>query len=155
MLELQPITFQEACEYIRQHHRHHLPPVGYKFCMAVNDGVKVVGVLLAGRPVARAFDDGWTVEVTRCCTNGSRNAGSKLYSAAARAARALGYRRIITYTLLEESGGSLKAADWRIIWKTKGGSWNSRKRVRIDKHPLGQKLLWEAPVEAMRKRKAG
>jgi len=123
--------------------------------MAVNDGKTIVGVLIAGRPVARYFDDDWTVEVTRCCTDGSQNAGSKLYSAAARAARALGYRRIITYTLLEESGSSLKAAGWKIIWKTKGGSWSSRKRVRVDKHPLGQKLLWEAPAEMERKRKAG
>ncbi len=150
MLELQPITFQEAKEYVRRYHRHHLPPIGYIFCLAVNDNKKVVGVLIAGRPVARHFDDSWTIEVTRCCTDDSHNAGSKLYSAAARAARALGYRRIITYTLLEESGISLKAAGWRTVWKTKGGSWSRRKRIRIDKHPLDQKLLWEAPTEAKR-----
>lgn len=97
-LSLQPITYAEACEFIRVHHRHHLPPQGWKFGIAVNDGDQVVGVVTVGRPVSRALDDGWTLEVTRCCTDGTRNAPSMLYGAARHAAKALGYKRLITYT---------------------------------------------------------
>jgi hypothetical protein len=144
MLELQPISYAEACEFIAQHHRHHLPPHFWRFGIAVNDGEKVVGVITVGNPVARCLDDGWTLEVTRCCTDGTPNAASMLYSAAWRAARAMGYKRLITYTLAEESGASLKAAGWRVVYKTKGGSWNTKSRPRVDKHPTGQKTLWEA-----------
>jgi len=143
-LELQPITYEEACEFIRRHHRHHLPPQGWKFGIAVNDGQKVVGVITVGRPVARHLDDGWTLEVTRCCTDGTKNAASKLYAAAWRAARAMGYRRLITYTLADEPGTSLRAAGWRVVHQTKGGSWNCPSRPRVDKHPTVQKTLWEA-----------
>ena len=144
MLEIQPITFEEACEFIRTYHRHHIPPVSWKFGCAVNDGAKVVGVITIGRPVARAYDDGWTLEVTRCCTDGTHNAASMLYSAAWRAARALGYKRLITYTLIEEGGVSLRAANWKVVHETKGGSWDCPSRPRVDKHPTGQKVLWEA-----------
>ncbi len=143
-LHLQPITFDEAARFIRQHHRHHLPPVGWKFGVAVNDGERVVGVATIGRPVARMLDDGLTLELTRCCTDGTQHAASMLYGAAWRAARALGYRRLITYTLVEEPGTSLKAAGWKALYETKGGSWSCESRPRVDKHPTGQKRLWEA-----------
>jgi hypothetical protein len=142
-LELQPIAFDEACAFIRRHHRHHLPPQGHKFSIAVNDGGKIVGVITVGRPVARLLDDGWTVEVTRCCTDGTKNAASMLYAAAWRAARALGYRRLITYTLAQESGVSLKAAGWKALYQTRGDTWNRPNRFRVDKAPIGQKTLWE------------
>lgn len=144
MLELQPITFEEACAFIRLHHRHHLPPVGWKFGIAVNNGSAVVGVVTVGRPVARRLDDGYTLEVTRHCTDGTRNAASILYGAAWRACKALGYKRLITYTLVSESGTSLRAAGWKSLYVTSGRSWNVPSRPRIDKHPLGQKTLWEA-----------
>ena len=143
-LELQPISFAEACEFIRVHHRHHIPPVGWKFGIAVNDGEKVVGVITVGRPVARRLDDGWTLEVNRCCTDGTKDACSKLYAAAWRAARAMGYKRLITYTLPEEGGASLRAAGWRELYTTRGGSWNVKSRPRVDKGPTCQKTLWEA-----------
>ena len=145
-LELQPISFREACEFIKRHHSHHLPPNGYKFGVAVNDGGKVVGVITVGRPIARVLDDGWTLEVTRCCTDGTKNAASKLYAAAWRASRAMGARRLITYILQEEPGTSLKAAGWKEVGKAGGGTWNRKNRPRVDKHPTGQKTLWE--VEA-------
>lgn len=141
-LELQPISFKEACEFIEQHHRHHLPPVGWKYGIAVNDGKKVVGVITIGRPVARYLDDGWSLEITRCCTDGTPNACSMLYGAACRAALAMGYKQIITYTLKEESGASLIGAGYKRIRLTRGGSWSCKSRPRIDKHPLGQKVLW-------------
>ncbi len=144
MLELQPITYGEACAFIKQYHRHHLPPQGWKFGVAVNDGSRVVGVVTIGRPVARNLDNGWTLEVTRCCTDGTHNAASMLYSAAWRATKALGYRRLITYTLQSEPGTSLKAAGWKTLYQTSGGSWSVPSRPRVDKHPLEPKTLWEA-----------
>ena len=142
-LELQPITYREACVFIALHHRHHQPPQGFKFAIAVNDGARVVGVVTVGRPVSRHLDDTWTAEVTRCCTDGTKNVASMLYGAAWREARAMGYKRLITYTLQTEPGTSLKAAGWKIIGETDGHSWNMPSRPRIDKHPLGQKTLWE------------
>ena len=146
MLELQPISYKEACNFIEQYHRHHLPPQGWKYGIAVNDGSKVVGVVTVGRPVARNFDNGWTLEVTRCCTDGTYNCASMLYSAAWRAARALGYKRLITYTLKEEPGTSLKAANWKLIGEAGGGSWNREARPRVDKAPVSQKMLWEVSL---------
>jgi hypothetical protein len=143
-LSLQPISFPEAVAFIAKHHRHHIPPVGWKFGIGVNDGEKVVGVITVGRPVARHLDDGWVLEVTRCCTDGTKNASSMLYGAAWRAAQALGYKRLITYTLIEEPGTSLKAAGWKDVYTTAGGSWSAPSRPRVDKHPTGQKRLWEA-----------
>ncbi len=142
-LELQPITFAEACRFIAEHHRHHAPAQGWKFGIAVNDGVKVVGVLTVGRPVARMLDNGWTLEITRCCTDGTHNACSILYSAAWRAAKALGYKRLITYTLASEPGTSLLAANWRLIGEAGGGSWSRESRKRVNTAPIGQKLLWD------------
>ena len=141
-LELQPVTFSEACFFILQNHSHHLPPQGHKFSIAVNDGEKIVGVIIVGRPVSRSLDDTYTAEVTRCCTNGTKNVASMLYSAAWRASRAMGYRRLITYTLDSEKGVSLIAAGWKVVGQSKGGTWNRGNRPRIDKHPTGQKTLW-------------
>lgn len=143
MLTLQPVDVAEACEFVARLHRHHRPPQGYKLCIGVNDGTKLVGVLIAGRPVARALDDGTTLEVTRCCTDGTRNACSLLYGAAWRAARALGYVRMITYTLPEEGGFSLKGAGWKCVGEAGGGKWTNSVRQRADDHPLCSKWRWE------------
>jgi len=144
ILELQPISYAEACAFVRKFHRHHQPPQGHKFSLALADGERIVGVVMVGRPVARHMDDTRTLEVTRCCTDSTRHAASKLYAAAWRATRALGYRRLITYTLAEETGTSLKAAGWRVLYQTAGGTWDRKARPRFDLHPLGQKTLWEA-----------
>lgn len=142
-LELQPVDFNEACEFIRQFHGHHLPPIGWKFGIAVNDGQRVCGVITVGRPVSRMLDNGYTIEATRCCTDGTPHVASKLYAAAWRAARAMGYKRLITYTLKEEAGISLIAAGYRVVYETKGGSWNVPSRPRVDKAPTGPKKLWD------------
>lgn len=130
-LEIVPVTFEEANEFVRRYHRHHKPVQGYKFCIAVAEQGNIVGVAIVGRPVARHLDDGWTLEVTRCCTDGTRNACSKLYAAAWKAARALGYRKLITYTLPQESGSSLRGAGWKCIGRAGGGSWNCPSRPRV------------------------
>lgn len=144
-LQLQPITQREADAFILRHHRHHRPARGWKLGIAVNDGERVVGVIVIGRPVARMLDDGFTAEVTRCCTDGTPYVGiaSKLYAAAWRAAKAMGYRRLITYTLAEERGGSLVAAGWREVGAAGGGTWSRTGRPRVDTHPIGTKTLWE------------
>lgn len=144
MLELMPCDFQTASAFIKKHHRHHIPPVGWKFGIgAMKNGI-IVGVITVGRPVARRLDNGMTLEVTRCCTDGTKNACSFLYGAAWRAAKALGYKRLITYTLVSESGSSLQGAGWKELYVTGGKSWSVPSRIRTDKHPLGQKQLWEA-----------
>jgi len=145
-LEITPINFEEANAFVSLHHRHHKPMQGCKFCVAVSFDDKVVGVAIVGRPVARLLDNGWTLEVNRCCTDGTKNACSMLYSAAWKAAKALGYRRLITYTLPEEGGASLKASNWKCLGLKGGGNWNVKSRPRIDTDEIlqGQKLLWEA-----------
>jgi|SRR6185437_17150608 len=144
MLEIVPITLKEANEFVLQHHRHHKPTPGCKFCVAVSDGEQIVGVAIVGRPVARTLDDGWTLEVNRTCTTGARNANSMLYGAARRATWALGYKKLITYTLPEEGGASLKASGFRCLGEAGGGTWSRASRPRVDTHPLQVKLRWEA-----------
>ena len=144
-LELTPITLAEANAFVRQYHRHHKPTVGHIASLAVSCGDTVHGVAIVGRPVARMSDDGFTAEVLRCCTDGTRNACSMLYGSAWRAAKALGYKKLITYTLPEEGGASLRGAGWVCIGKAGGGSWSRGSRPRVDTHPLQEKLRWEAP----------
>lgn len=143
MIELQPITQKEAFAFISKHHRHHQKPVGWKFGVAVNNGVEVVGVITVGRPVARHLDDGWTLEVNRCCTDGTKNACSMLYGAAWWATKALGYRQLITYVLASESGASLRASGWNVVGKRGGGSWDAPSRPRVQTAPTEEKMLWE------------
>ena len=145
-LELQPVTFAEAADFVNRHHRHHIAPRGHRFCIGLNDGHGLVGVVIVGRPVARHLDDGWTAEVTRCCVLSTvPNACSKLYAAAWRAARAMGYRRIVTYTLASESGVAMSASGWRVLHQTKGRTWNCKSRPRTDKHQTEDKLCWVTP----------
>lgn len=139
-----PMTLRGARAYVAAHHRHHRPPQGALFALGAAIGDHVVGVAIVGRPVARLAADGWTAEVTRLCTDGTRNACSLLYGAAWRAARALGWRRLITYTLEEEGGASLRGAGWRLVGEAGGGSWSRASRPRVDDHPTQGKLRWEA-----------
>lgn len=142
-LKVVPLTLAEANEFVSRHHRHHQKVVGHKFSLGAQLDGAIVGVAIVGRPVSRLRDDGMTLEVTRLATDGTRNACSFLYGAAARAAMALGYARIGTYILASETGASLRASGWRLIAKTAGGSWDGPSRQRIDKHPLEPKLLFE------------
>lgn len=98
---------------------------------------------MIGRPVARHMDDGFTLEVNRVATDGCDNACSALYGAAWRAARALGYRKLITYTLASEPGSSLRGAGWTVVGEVKGRSWSCTTRPRADHHPTTDKLRWE------------
>lgn len=116
---------------------------GGKFAVAVADGERICGVSIVGRPIARMLDDGWTAEVTRLATDGTKNACSILYAASWRAARAIGYKRLITYILGSESGTSLEASGWKRIGECGGGTWGRNKRPRIDRAPLQRKIRFE------------
>lgn len=140
---ISPITLTEAKIFISSHHRHHKPPVGGLYAIAVSQKTSVIGVVVVGRPVSRMADNGWTAEVTRVCTLGHKNVCSMLYQAAWRAARAMGYKKLITYTLPEEGGASLRAAGWKCLGEAGGGSWNRKERPRVDQHPTQTKMKWE------------
>lgn len=147
LLEIVPCDLSEANAFVVQHHRHHKPVIGHKFSLAVSDGLAIRGVAIVGRPVARMLQDGETLEVTRVATDGSINACSALYAACWRTARAMGYRRLVTYILAEELGTSVRAAGWKEIGKAGGGSWHRENRPRVDKHPTQGKIRFEIAVE--------
>jgi hypothetical protein len=143
-LKLIRVELKEANAFVEQYHRHHFAVVGHLFSLGAVLDDQVVGVAIVGRPISRMRDDGETLEVTRLCTNGTPNACSFLYGAAARAAFALGYSRIGTYLLHTESGVSLRAAGWKLInQRQRGYSWSRAGRPRIDKYPMQKKLLFE------------
>lgn len=112
-LHIVPITFRQACAFVESLHRHNKPPRGHKFSIGVMDAEgRLVGVAMAGHPIARHFDDGLTLEINRTCTDGTMNANSMLYGAVWKAAKAMGYQRCITYTQADETGASLRAVGW-------------------------------------------
>lgn len=162
-LSLVPVSFADARGFVAAWHRHHVPPIGHKFSLGVAAGDVLVGVAIVGRPVARHLQDGHTLEVTRTATDGTLNANSMLYGASWRAAKALGYSRLITYTqpdtcadcdhqreahdsacrangchcaeyLPGETGASLRAAGFRVIGERRSRSgWNTPSRPRDDR----------------------
>lgn len=146
-LRVVPIEFRDACGFIKMWHRHHAPPVGCKFSIGVADDDDVLrGVAIVGRPVARLLQDGLTLEVTRTATDGARNANSMLYGAAWQAAKAMGYRRLVTYTQHGEFGSSLKGAGWRMVAERPARpGWNMPSRPRRLTGTEGiPRTLWEA-----------
>lgn len=143
-LSLCPITRAEASAFVRRFHRHHKPAVGDVFRVAVHNGARIVGCATVGRPVSRLLDDGRVLEINRLCVEeGHPNAASMLLGACKRAAWALGYTRLVTYTLASEGGASLRAAGYRVVGERADRSWNMPGRPRVEVH-TGQKLMWEA-----------
>jgi hypothetical protein len=144
-MKLRPITLATANEFVNRLHRHHKAAVGHKFSIGVEDDTEnLIGVVIVGRPVARNSDNGWTAEVARLCTDGSRNACSILYAAAARASAAMGYTKIQTFILEDECGTSLKASGWTFDGVTSGGAWNglASGKPRRNDFPLCRKQRW-------------
>lgn len=144
-LYLVPVNWDTAKNFVKMWHRHHNPPRGYLWAHGVAENEVLVGVAIVGRPVSFVYDDGQTVEVNRTATDGTKNANSMLYGAAARAAFALGYTRVITYTQAGESGASLKAAGWTVVAQRPARKgWNSPSRPRED-HGVDHmpRTLWE------------
>ena len=137
-----PLTRAEAVAFIEQHHRHHKPAQGDKFRFGCLAGGELVGVIQVGRPVNRILDDGSILEVTRLCTDGTVNACSFLYARAAKIARLMGYRKIITYILDSEHGASLRAAGWCKEGDVVGRSWSCASRERQTTAPTCDKQRW-------------
>ncbi len=144
MLQIIPCSITDAKVFIERFHSHRKPPISGLFALACAADTDICGVAIVGRPVARHLDDSWTAEVTRVATDGTKNACSMLYAACWRAARALGYVRLISYTLASESGKCLQAAGWRIVGEVHGRSWHCKSRPRVDLYPLQNKIRWEA-----------
>jgi hypothetical protein len=153
-LHICPIELKEANKFIVALHRHHKEVQGHKFSIGCIHGKELVGVAVCGRPISRHLDTGLILEVTRVCTDGTKNACSKLYAACARIARAMGYDKIQTYILESETGASLKASGWECEQRGVGGkAWNSSGRmIRTDttinlfdeqkKYPNEMKQRW-------------
>jgi hypothetical protein len=148
-LELRPVSFAEAKEFIRIHHRHCDPPVGWKYGAALFNGRELIGVVTAGRPVSRVLAAKRCIEVTRVCVKDLRphalvaNACSMLYGYACREAFERGYNRVVFYTMRHESGASLRAAGFSPVATSRGGSWSRRGRRREDRKAPGPKVRWE------------
>ena len=142
MLELRPCDFQTARDFVGEHHRHNKPPIGHKFSIAVYDGNRLCGVAMVGRPIGRYLDDGLTLEVNRCCTDGTKNACSMLYGAAWRAAKALGYKHIITYTRESENGASLRASGWTFDGQAGGTYWTGQRYEQTEIVLDEMKVRW-------------
>ena len=144
-LTAKPVGLKQANEIVSKLHRHHRPTRGCKFCIAcVDENGDMVGVAITGRPIARRLDDGYTLEVLRVATDGTANACSFLLGRAARAAKAIGYKRILTYTLITEPGSSLRGAGWTHTATSPGGSWNQPGRPRqTGLFPECEKKRWE------------
>jgi hypothetical protein len=151
-----PLTLREARAFVAAHHRHNEPPIGHKFSIGLSQDGVLVGCVIASRPTGRGSDDGRTIELIRLTTVGDKNACSRLYSAACRAAAAMGYERAITYTIADEPGTSLRAAGFTADGQTKGGEWtpmdgllrSAQMPTLFDapKMPTGPKTRWVAAL---------
>lgn len=145
-MEIRPITLREASEYINENHRHHNATVGCKFAIGCFVGDKMVGCAVCGRPVSRYLDNGLTLEINRVCTDGTRNACSMLYGACCRIAKAMGYCKVITYTLCSEPGASLRASNFADAGIAGGTHWTG-KRDRGQQIPCEMKRRWEKVIK--------
>ena len=146
-LAIVPMTITAARRFVEAHHRHTKAPLSAYFAIGLAQGDKTVGCAIVGHPVARMLQDGLTCEVTRLCTLGTRNACSMLYGAAARAAKAMGYRKIITYTLQSENGASLRASGWTVAAEVEGKPWTHHKRGplhRVERDLFGERVKYQA-----------
>lgn len=143
MLKIKHVELRDANMFVLEHHRHHKPVQGHRFSVGVYDNDKLVGVAIVGRPVARGCDARTTVEVTRVCTDGTKNACSILYAACARASKELGYSKIQSYILDSESGTSLRASGWIVDGHVRGRAWihTDGKERRMDQ-PLDDKVRY-------------
>ena len=144
MKKVIPLTLKQANEFVLLNHRHHMPVQGHRFSLGYEVFGKIVGVVVCGRPVARKTNFNSCLEVTRLCTDGTKNACSKLYSAAARVAKEMGFIKIQTFILESESGVSLKASGWDFAGYSAGGQWeHTDGKPRRKDQPVCRKLKYE------------
>jgi hypothetical protein len=134
-----PLTLVQANDLVARWHRHHKPVQGHRFSIGCEHNGHLCGAAIVGRPVARLTDQYMVIDVARLVTDGTKNACSFLYAAAARIAREMGFREIQTFILDEETGVSLKAAGWEYVGLSTGGDgWQSRNKRRADQ-PIAPK----------------
>ena len=141
-MEAIPLELKQANAFVSKHHRHHPPVHRDKFRIGCTHDGKLVGIVQLARPVARMLDDGNTIEVVRLCTDGTENACSFLYAKAARIAKEMGYKRIITYISESEGGISLMAAGWNKESNVRKQSWDRPSRPRATLSPMENKQRW-------------
>ena len=72
---------------------------------------------------------------------------TSLYAAAWRAARATGYKRLVTYILESENGASLRAAGWKCVGQAGGLRWTEKRRPEVDLYPAQMKMRFEVTRE--------
>jgi hypothetical protein len=116
-----PLTLKEANEFVDHHHSHNKRVQGYKFAIgAIYDG-KLVGVSICGRPISATLDNKKTIELLRSCVldDAPKNTNSFLYGRSWRVAEAMGYKKMITYTLIREKASACKAIGMKIVGQTK------------------------------------
>ena len=147
MLKLKPVSLKEANNFVSLHHRHHKPVRGHKYSLGCISNGLLVDVAITGRPVSRYLDDGLTLEVNRLCTDGTKNACSFLYGAAARVAKAMGYRKNITYILDTEDGASLRAAGWTCMGLAGGKEWTGKRKPSEPLYPAQMKYRYEKRLD--------
>ena len=140
-MNIRPITFRQASDFINKYHRHHKATVGHTFSIGLCDAAQLVGCAVCGSPVSSHLDDGVTCEINRLCTDGTKNACSKLYGACCRIAKEMGYERIITYILESENGASLKASNFVCDGVAGGTHWTGE-RNKGQNIPNEMKTRW-------------
>ncbi len=145
-LEIRPIHLKEAGEFVKMYHRHNIPPVGGKFAISCYADEKLIGVAICGRPISRKLDDGTILEIYRLCTDGTKNACTKLYGACVRIARNMGYKKVITYTLSSEKGASLRAANFTCAGEAGGIAWTGVRHRDYFISPPERKKRWEYKI---------
>ena len=157
MLVVRPIELRDANAFVARLHRHHKPDVGHRFSISAWLGDELCGVAIVGRPKAGSYEKLKVLEVTRLCTDGTRNTCSILYAAAARAGKAMGYERIQTYTLAREDGASLRASGWVDEGECGGGQWHNTNynkgvlpglSLNDDQQPTEKKRRWSKALSA-------
>lgn len=141
-LEIKPIHLKQANEFVKEHHRHNIPTTGGKFAISCFDGNRICGVAVCGRPVSRKLDNGFTLEIYRNCTDGTKNACSMLYGACLRIAKNMGYKKVITYTLESENGASLKASGFSFDGEAGGKNWSGERKRDYFVSPPEKKNRW-------------
>jgi len=146
-MKIIPLRVSQANEFISKYHRHNKPVDhrGHRFSIGlIDDSGKLIGVAIAGQPIAQRNDDGFTLEILRVCVlDGYHDANSMLYGRVRRIGMLMGYRRIITYTLKTESGSSLRAVGGSSV-EIRTGPWSRPARPRNEQEVTRlKKLRWE------------
>lgn len=146
-MKVRRVGIETAREGVARVHRHLDPPPRALVAFEVIADGWPVGWATVGRPVSRVLQARGWVEVTRVATDGTRNACSMLYGAAARWAWAEG-RPVLTYTLPVEGGASLRGAGWvtrGVTRERNPADWSSRPRRHSVAFAGAPKVRWVPP----------